>query len=161
MSVWSRIKGLFTRSAAPASAAAPKRSGILSRIFGGRKQTKAPKKDASDFIKKELTDKDIQNMNKFNSFNANNPDMNLNLQEWDIMVTTLGTMGDTIEKFGYEAFKQVISDLHDENIQLSKSDMAYVINESLSIMRNSDKAYSQEDAIDLLRERIWLEYGNL
>lgn len=161
MSVWSRIKGLFTRSAAPAPAAAPKRSSILSRIFGGRKQTKASKKDASDFIKKELSDKDIQNMNKFNSFNANNPDMNLNLQEWDTMVTTLGTMGDTIEKFGYEAFKQVISDLHDENIQLSKSDMAYVINESLSIMRNSDKAYSQEDAIDLLRERIWLEYGNI
>ena len=160
MSLWSSIKGLFSRSAAPAPAKAP-RSGILSRIFGGRKQTRAPKKDATEHIKQQITDKDIQNLNKFNTFNANNPDMNLNLQEWDTMVTTLGTMGDTIEKFGYEAFKQLVADLHDENISLNKSDMAYVINESLSIMRNSDKAYSQEDAMDLLRERIWLEYGNI
>jgi hypothetical protein len=87
--------------------------------------------------------------------------MNISYEEWDMMVTTLGTMGDTIEKFRYEAFKQLIQDLHDENMSLSKSDMAYVINESLNIMRNSDKTYTQEDAMDLLRERIYLEYGNI
>lgn len=156
MSVWSRIKGFFTRSAAPA---APRQS-FLSRLFR-RGQTQAPPKDATEYVSKTMTDKEIQNRNKFNSFNANNPDMQLTLSEWDTMVTTLGTMGDTIEKFGYEAFKQVVQDLHDENISLSKTDMAYVINESLGIMRASDKPYTQEDAMDLLRERIWLEYGNI
>lgn len=156
MNVWQKIKGFFTRSKAPAD---PGR-GFFSRIFR-RGRTQAPAADATEYIKKELSDKEMQNINKFNSFNANNPDMNISMDEWETMVTTLGTMGDTIEKFGYEAFKQVIQDLHDENISLSKSDMAYVINESLSIMRASDRPYTQEDAMDLLRERIWLEYGNI
>lgn len=156
MSVWSRIKGFFTRSAATT---APRQS-FLSRLFR-RGQTEAAPKDATPFIQQELNDKDLLNRRKYNSFRANNPDSMITMNEWDTMVTTLGTMGDTIEKFGYEAFKQLVQDLHDENISLSKSDMAYVINESLSIMRNSDKAYTQEDAMDLLRERIWLEHGNI
>lgn len=155
MNLFQRIRNFF-RPSAPASGS----GGFFSRIFR-RNRTAAPSKNAEEFIRKELTDKEIQNRNKFNSFNANNPDMQLSMNEWDTMVTTLGTMGDTIEKFGYEAFKQLVQDLHDENISLSKSDMAYVINESLSIMRASDKPYTQEDAMDLLRERIWLEHGNI
>ena len=45
MSVWSRIKGLFTRSAAPA---APGR-GFFSRIFR-RGRTQAPAADATEYI---------------------------------------------------------------------------------------------------------------
>ena len=149
----------------PAGAASPKtgRSGLgaLGGIFRKYNQTPTPSKDASAFIDQEITDKEALNRTKYNSFRAGNPDMFISYDEWDMMVTNLGTMGDTIEKFGYEAFKQLIQDLHDEGTSLSKSDMAYVINESLSIMRNSDKVFTQEDAMDLLRERIYLEYGNI
>lgn len=163
MSLFGKIKKIFApRQRATASAkreGSTKRS-IFQRIFSRRKQTAAPPKKADDFIKQQVTDKDLLNKRKFDTFSANSG-MELSYNEWDTMVTTLGTMGDTIEKFGYEAFKQMIQDLHDENISLNKSDMSYVINESLSIMRNSDRTFTQEDAIDLLRERIWLEYGNI
>lgn len=147
---------IFGRSAAPASGLARSGGvrGFFQRIFG-RSQTSAPSKDATEFIDQEISDKDILNTKKYNSFRANNPDMFISKQEWDNMVTILGTMGDTIEKFGYEAFKQLIQDMHDEDVSLSKSDMSYIINESLSIMRNSDRPYTQEDAMDLLRERIF------
>ena len=150
MSVWSRIKGFFTRSAAPA---APRQS-FLSRLFR-RGQTQTPPKDAAEYVSKTLTDKEIQNRNKYNSFRAGNPDMQLSYAEWDTMVTTLGTMGDTIEKFGYEAYKQLINDMHEENISLSSSEMSYFITETLSQIRSSDKIFSSEDAIDLLQENIY------
>lgn len=159
MSLWSSIRGLFSRSAPQAPATTQKPS-LWSRIFGGRKQTKAPKKDASDYVKQEVTDKELLNRRKYDTFNTASG-MNLSYDEWDTFVTTVGTMGDTIEKFSYEAFKQLMQDLHDENFALSKADMSYVLNESLSIIRASDKPYTQEDAMDLLRERIWLEYGNI
>lgn len=148
---------IFGRSATPASGSARSGGvrGFFQRVFGGGFRTQAPSKDATEFVNQEISDKDILNTKKYNSFRANNPDMFISKNEWDTMVTTLGTMGDTIEKFGYEAFKQLIQDMHDEDISLSKSDMAYVINESLSIMRNSDRPYTQEDAMDLLRERIF------
>lgn len=148
---------IFRRSAAPASGSARSGGarGFFQRVFGGGFQTPAPSKDATEFVNQEISDKDILNTKKYNSFRANNPDMFISKNEWDNMVTILGTMGDTIEKFGYEAFKQLIQDMHDEDVSLSKSDMAYVINESLSIMRNSDRPYTQEDAMDLLRERIF------
>lgn len=157
MARFNLFQRIFGRSAAPASVSAPSGGvrGFFQRIFGGRSQTPAPSKDATEFVKQEISDKDILNTKKYNSFRANNPDMFLSKKEWDNMVTILGTMGDTIEKFGYEAFKQMIQDMHDEDVSLSKSDMAYVINESLSIMRNSDRPYTQEDAMDLLRERIF------
>lgn len=164
MGIFQRIRSIFQprqRATASAGREGSTKRNIFQRIFSRRKQTPTAPKKANDFIKQEMSDKDILNKRKFDSFNANNPDLNISYDEWDTMVTTLGTMGDTIEKFGYEAFKQMIQDLHDENISLNKSDMAYVINESLSIMRSSDKMYTQEDALDLLRERIWLEYGNL
>lgn len=135
--------------------------GAFGGIFRKYNQTPTPSKDASAFIDQEISDKEALNRKKYNSFRAGNPDMFVSYDEWDTMVTTLGNMGDTIEKFGYEAFKQLIQDLHDEGTSLSKSDMSYVINESLSIMRNSDKVFTQEDAMDLLRERIYLEYGNI
>ena len=160
MNIFQRIGKIFQRSGKTSTKGT--RQGFFTRIFRrGKNQTAAPEKNAADFINKEISDKDIQNRAKFNSFNQNNPDMQLTMEEWNTMVTTLGTMGDTIEKFGYEAFKQLVQDLHDENISLSKSDMAYVINESMGIMRNSDKTFTQEDAMDLLRERIYLEYGEV
>lgn len=145
---------IFGRSAAPASGSARSGGvrGFFQRIFG---RSAVPSADATEWVNQQITDKDRLNQQKFDSFSANNPDMQITRAEWDTMVTMLGTMGDTIEKFGYEAFKQLVQDMHDENISLSKSDMAYVINESLSIMRNSDRPYTQEDAMDLLRERIF------
>ena len=161
MNIFQRIGNLFSRSASGGSTGGSTGGvrGFFSNLFKGR--TKTPKKDASDFVKQEITDKELLNKRKYDSFNKNNTDMDLTYEEWDTMVTTFGTMGDTIEKFGYEAFKQLMQDLHDENMALSKADMSYVLNESLSIMRASDKPYTQEDAMDLLRERIWLEYGNI
>lgn len=148
------------RGVAPAS-----RVSFINKIFGKYNKnytgTAIPPKNAEDFIDQEISDKEALNRKKYNSFRAGNPDMFISYDEWDMMVTNLGTMGDTIEKFGYEAFKQLIQDLHDEGTSLSKSDMSYVINESLSIMRNSDRVFTQEDAMDLLRERIYLEYGNI
>lgn len=164
MGIFQRIKSIFQprqRATASAGREGSTKRNIFQRIFSRRKQTPAAPKKADDFIKQEMSDKELLNMRKYNTFTANNADSNLTYDEWDTMVTTLGTMGDTIEKFGYEAFKQMMQDLHDENLSLSKADMSYIINESMSIMRNSDKTYTQEDAIDLLRERIWLEYGNL
>lgn len=160
MNIFKRIGNFFRRR----TVTAPKgtRQKFFTRIFQrGKNQTEIPDQDASEFISQEITDKELLNRRKYNSFRANNPDSMLSMNEWDTMVTTLGTMGDTIEKFGYEAFKQLSQDLHDENISLSKSDMAYVINESLGIMRNSDRTFTQEDAMDLLRERIYLEYGEI
>ena len=149
----------------PIGAASPKTAksglGSFGGIFKKYNQTKAPSKNAGAFIDQEISDKEALNRKKYNSFRAGNPDMFVSYDEWDTMVTTLGNMGDTVEKFGYEAFKQLIQDLHDEGTSLSKSDMAYVINESISIMRNSDRTFTQEDAMDLLRERIYLEYGNI
>ena len=160
MSILSRLKKIFKRPGTKIAHKAPHQN-IFYRIFKGRQQTAIPTKNDKKYNEKEISDKELQNRAKYNSFNANNPDMQLSMDEWNTMVTTLGTMGDTIEKFGYEAFKQLVQDLHDENISLSKADMSYVINESLSIMRNSDRTYTQEDAMDLLRERIYLEHGSI
>lgn len=154
MSLWSKIKGFFKRLSSRTEEA-PKRPSIIHRIFGGKKQTQAPQKDASEFIKKEITDKEIQNRNKYNSFRAGNPDMQLSYKEWDTMVTTLGTMGDTIDKFGYEAFIQLSQDLHDENISLSSTEMADLINQTVGQIRSSDDIFTPEDAMDLLRENIY------
>lgn len=157
MARFNLFQRLFRRTAAPASGSGRSGGlrGFFQRVFGRRSQTPAPAKNAADYVNQQITDKDRLNQQKFDSFSANNPDMQITRAEWDTMVTTLGTMGDTIEKFGYEAFKQLIQDLHDEGKPLDKADMAYVINESLSIMRNSDRPYTQEDAMDLLRERIF------
>lgn len=156
-----RSNDMTTRSTG-SSRSSGTRSGLFGGIFGKFiRNFSIPSKDASAFIDQEISDKEALNRRKYNSFRQGNPDMFVSYDEWDTMVTTLGTMGDTVEKFGYEAFKQLIQDLHDENVSLSKSDMSYVINESLNIMRNSDKTYTQEDAMDLLRERIYLEYGNI
>ncbi len=157
MARFNLFQRIFRRSAALASGSAPSGGvrGFFQRIFGGRSQTPTPSKNATDYVNQQITDKDRLNQQKYDSFNANNPDMQITRAEWDTMVTTLGTMGDTIEKFGYEAFKQLVQDMHDEGKTLDKADMAYVINESLSIMRNSDGPYTQEDVMDLLRERIF------
>lgn len=160
MNIFKRIGNFFRRQRTATVPRTP-RQNFFTRILRRNRTDIIPETDASEFISQQISDKEIQNRAKFNSFNQNNPDMQLTMEEWNTMVTTLGTMGDTIEKFGYEAFKQLTQDLHDENISLSKSDMAYVINESLSIMRNSDRTYTQEDAMDLLRERIYLEYGEI
>lgn len=149
----------------PAGAAEPKtgKSGVDSMGASFRKynQTPTPPKEAEDFINEEITDKEALNRKKYEGFVAGNPDMNITFEEWDVLVTTLGTMGGIVDKFNYEAYKQLIQDLHDEGPSLSKSDMAYVLIESLSIIRNSEKTFTQEDAMDLLRERIYLEYGNV
>ncbi len=157
MARFNLFQRLFRRTASPASGSGRSGGvrGFFQRVFGRRSQTPTPDKNATDYVNQQITDKDRLNQQKFDSFSANNPDMQITRAEWDTMVTTLGTMGNTIEKFGYEAFKQLVQDMHDEGVSLDKADMAYVINESLSIMRNSDRPYTQEDAMDLLRERIF------
>ena len=128
---------------------------FFQRVFSRFQQTPAPSKNASDYIDQEITDKNRLNMQKYETFLTNNPDMNISYDEWDTMVTTLGAMGSTIEKFGYDAYKELIKDMHDEEVKLSKGEMSYYIIQALGKIRNSDKAFSQEDAMDLLRDRIF------
>lgn len=145
---------LFRRTAAPASGSGRTGGvrGFFQRIFG---RSAAPSADATDWVNQQITDKERLNMQKYETFLNNNPDMQISYDEWDTMVTTLGAMGDTIEKFGYDAYKELIKDMHEEELKLSKGEMSYYIIQALGKIRNSDKSFSQEDAMDLLRDRIF------
>lgn len=154
MARFNLFQRLFRRTAAPVSGSARTGGvrGFFQRIFG---RSAAPSADATEWVDEQITDKERLNMQKYETFLNNNPDMQISYDEWDTMVTTLGAMGDTIEKFGYDAYKELIRDMHEEELKLSKGEMSYYIIQALGKIRNSDKSFSQEDAMDLLRDRIF------
>ena len=157
MARFNLLQRIFGRTAAPTSGSGRTGGlrGFFQRVFGRRSQTPTPDKNATDYVNQQITDKERLNMQKYETFLNNNPDMQISYDEWDTMVTTLGAMGDTIEKFGYDAYKELIKDMHDEELKLSKGEMSYYIIQALGKIRNSDKTFSQEDAMDLLRDRIF------
>ena len=158
MARFNLFQRLFRRTAAPASGSGRSGGlrGFFQRVFGRRSQTPAPSKDATEFINQTISDKELQDYKKYNSFMQSHPDSNLTISEWRTMVTVMGDMSNTIEQYSKTSDPIVLlfDDMHDANLYFSAEDIEYMIEETSDLIKSTPGSVTQETAMDMLRERI-------